>query len=590
MTTIVDDCRVAPIGIIGAGAAGLITAHVLLQDGFQDVHIVTRDAQPGGVWAPTRVYPGLFINNVHGEYRFSPFKMAPVVSGRSDSHLSGDDMCAYMSAFSDKFLGAAQFHYRTEVKRVVRRTDGAWVVSVEDQALGESRELFFSKIVLCTGGCSEPTMPKDLSQDTATRSGFTGKVLHSSRFRERLDEIGGCDPSASVDDLRAAFGRVVIVGGGKSALDVAKYLAYRDIPVSVVFEKVNAFVAAPFTLPAFIRKSRLLSLLSPHIHLRTQLERFLHQTWLGANFVRWFWATLQSLSFNAASIPKDSPLRNVHSLFWQIRIDDEGKVTPDSFYSLVNAGKIQLTAPARAVRFYEGGLIVREHDKQRQVPCDTVVLATGYCSSWRGLFDEETASEIGIGRRVPYAWDGRDEWNSYRTLDNPPEPRDIGSHHLMSSIYRGLVPARNIERRDFAVNGAVFSTNNGYSWEVAAHWISSYFLGDPFLRVPALEEASAEAEREAEWMRRRFPETLRWVNESYSAGIAFFTYPQAADDLLEDMGLPAMRSGGNWLTWPFKVIDLNEIMMLKEERDAKRREYASAEEKERNEEKEKADM
>jgi hypothetical protein len=37
------------------------------------------------------------------------------------------------------------------------------------------------------------------------------------------------------------------------------------------------------------------------------------------------------------------------------------------------------------------------------------------------------------------------------------------------------------------------------------------------------------------------------------------------------MALPAMRSGGNWLTWPFKVIDLREISTLKEERDAKRR-------------------
>lgn len=31
-----------------------------------------------------------------------------------------------------------------------------------------------------------------------------------------------------------------------------------------------------------------------------------------------------------------------------------------------------------------------------------------------------------------------------------------------------------------------------------------------------------------------------------------------------------MRSGGNGLTWPFKVIDLKEIAHLKEERDAKR--------------------
>jgi len=45
------------------------------------------------------------------------------------------------------------------------------------------------------------------------------------------------------------------------------------------------------------------------------------------------------------------------------------------------------------------------------------------------------------------------------------------------------------------------------------------------------------------------------------------SWPQFVDDLLEDMGIRSMRSGGNWLSWPFKVIDLNEISTLKAERD-----------------------
>ena len=42
------------------------------------------------------------------------------------------------------------------------------------------------------------------------------------------------------------------------------------------------------------------------------------------------------------------------------------------------------------------------------------------------------------------------------------------------------------------------------------------------------------------------------------------------DTLLDDMGLPMMRSGGNWLTWPFKSISVREIEKLAEERSAKR--------------------
>lgn len=49
------------IAVIGAGAAGLITAQVLVQDGF-DVQILTRDKSVGGTWEKDRVYPGLYIN------------------------------------------------------------------------------------------------------------------------------------------------------------------------------------------------------------------------------------------------------------------------------------------------------------------------------------------------------------------------------------------------------------------------------------------------------------------------------------------------------------------------------------------------
>jgi hypothetical protein len=45
------------------------------------------------------------------------------------------------------------------------------------------------------------------------------------------------------------------------------------------------------------------------------------------------------------------------------------------------------------------------------------------------------------------------------------------------------------------------------------------------------------------------------------------SWPQFVDDLLEDIGVRAMRSGGNWLSWPFKVINVDEISTLKAERD-----------------------
>ena len=49
-----------------------------------------------------------------------------------------------------------------------------------------------------------------------------------------------------------------------------------------------------------------------------------------------------------------------------------------------------------------------------------------------------------------------------------------------------------------------------------------------------------------------------------------YSWPQTTDALLQDMGLRTMRSGGNWLTWPFKPVDISEIQDLTEEREEKR--------------------
>jgi hypothetical protein len=68
-----------------------------------------------------------------------------------------------------------------------------------------------------------------------------------------------------------------------------------------------------------------------------------------------------------------------------------------------------------------------------------------------------------------------------------------------------------------------FTTNSGFVFEMSAHWISSYFLGDKFLRVPSSpEEAFMSTEREAAFLRKRHPDTTLWTNESYSGAIKFF--------------------------------------------------------------------
>lgn len=66
---------------------------------------------------------------------------------------------------------------------------------------------------------------------------------------------------------------------------------------------------------------------------------------------------------------------------------------------------------------------------------------------------EKTIEELGIGRHPPPANDQEYIWN-YTSLRDPPYSNAHGAQWA-ASIYRGLVPSKNINRRDFAINGAV---------------------------------------------------------------------------------------------------------------------------------------
>ncbi|OSC97983.1 FAD/NAD-P-binding domain-containing protein [Trametes coccinea BRFM310] len=558
--------REESVAVIGSGVSGLITAYTLIRDGFENVEILTKDAHVGGIWARDRIYPGLFLNNVHGEYRLSPLKMPPPVSG--GDRLSGYDMNKYFETFASQFLeGKIQFNL--DVHNIRRPASGqGWLLDISDLKSGIQETREYARLVMCTGGSSNPRIPKELSPEAAAAAGFKGLVMHTVDFARKIDVLlAHAAPAESGPDTPS----VVVIGGGKSAQDVCAYLANEGKKVTLVCHNLDPFTAGPKPLPEFLRKSRLLSLFSPHIHLRTASERFLHTTWVGKKIVDFMWNGLADSSFKAMNIPADSPLRNTVSPFWHVRVNDEGVPRPNGFHPLAVAGKIEVLSPAHVAGFSEDGGSVSLEDG-RAVRASVLVLATGYTSSWSPLFEENTIEELGLKPHLAQP-NPEHHWD-YTTLSDAP-PLHPDAKKWSFSLYRGLVPAKNIHRRDFAVNGACISLNNGYTVEVASHWISSYFLSDPMRIAQTPEEAFKETERDAAWLKRRYPEVPTALNASLTGYLAFWTWPQHVDDLLEDMGLPVMRGGGNGLTWPFHVIDLKEIEHLKEERDAKRAEISS---------------
>ncbi|KAE9390382.1 FAD/NAD(P)-binding domain-containing protein [Gymnopus androsaceus JB14] len=594
--------------VIGSGAAGLVTAQTLIKDGFTSVNVFSQDSNPGGVWEHSKVYSGVFINNLYGDYRFSSLEMPRHPSrDPKNNRLSAEDMQFYFEKFTDTYL-RDRITYNTQVLNIRRpkppfHSDPPnWVVSYRTKGKDEVKEMGFHRIVLCTGGCHKPRIPKAFSPAAVQASGFRGPVIHSSEFRRKLDTIFNVvkpagyytntspetdpylpksnhegDSESESDDP----GVIVVIGGGKSAQDIAAYLANEGHRrnVCMVYEKTDAFMASSSQLSDRVRKSRLLGVLSPHSELRTPIERFLHKTWLGEKIVRGLFQMASNHSFKSFQIPLESPLRLAQEPFWSLRVNDEVCRRGNSFHVLAMKGQIHIEAPVRAVGFGKDGRSLVLSDG-KIIRADAVVLATGYESSWADLFDAQTMNHVGLGKYPPQynpldAYN--EEWQGYTSLEDPPAAA-AANKQWISCIYRGIVPARNIMKRDLAINGAVFSTNNGYVFETTSHWISSYFLEDPFLEVPAsVKEAIQNTERTSAWLRRRYPDMLHWTNESHSSDIQFWSWPQYTDDLLRDMNLTygKARTGGNSLTWLLKPIEIDAIKHLGKERAALRMQSSS---------------
>lgn len=80
----------------------------------------------------------------------------------------------------------------------------------------------------------------------------------------------------------------------------------------------------------------------------------------------------------------------------------------------------------------------------------------------------QTAEEIGISSHVPQT-KVKVKWD-YKTLENAPALKPE-NEEWVTSIYRGIVPAKNIENRDFAIAGA---TVWGYYWDNNLNLIASF--------------------------------------------------------------------------------------------------------------------
>lgn len=181
----------ADIVIVGAGQAGLAAARAAQEHGLEPV-VLEAGEQPGGAWPSYYESLTLFSPARHSALPGLPFP------GDPDRYPTRDEMVEYLRAYAARLH--ADIRCRQRVSGVDPQPDGDLVVTTEAGA-----RLRTPRVIAATGGFGRPHRPALPGLST-----FTGTVLHAAEYRA---------PEAFAGQ------RVVVVGGGNSAVQIAVELA-----------------------------------------------------------------------------------------------------------------------------------------------------------------------------------------------------------------------------------------------------------------------------------------------------------------------------------------------------------------------------
>lgn len=176
--------------VVGAGQAGVATA-TAARDSSMDAIVLEAGDTAGGSWA--RYYDSLRL--------FSPARYSElpgqVFGGDPDRYPTRDELAAYLTRYAEQ--SGADIRYSHRAQTVVADGGGELVVTANDQEFAAPR------LIAATGSFGKPHRP-----DLPGLDSFAGKAIHAADYRSPADANGQ---------------RVVVIGGGNSAVQIAVELA-----------------------------------------------------------------------------------------------------------------------------------------------------------------------------------------------------------------------------------------------------------------------------------------------------------------------------------------------------------------------------
>ncbi|KAF2097856.1 FAD/NAD(P)-binding domain-containing protein, partial [Rhizodiscina lignyota] len=560
--------------IVGAGWHGLAMAKTFLEVcPNENVLIVDSAASIGGVWAHERVYPGLKTNNLIGSYEFSDFPMTPEKYGcKQKSHIPGATVHKYLCDAAQHFDITRRVRLKTKVQTARLVEDSSWIVDTvalsdsESPGNGDNLQTILARrLVIATGTTSEPFRPTFVNEST-----FAGPIVHSKELREQSQVLG-------------AASSIVVVGGNKSAFDVAYTAAQNDTEVHMVMRPSGggpswvwpsrfSFFGISTSI-ARLSFTRFVSWFDPCIWARDSWIRWLlHRTWVGRKLTALFWTLLRRKVERLNGYDKHEALRLLKpwtSPYWMGNSLSANNYE-EPWFALARRGKIKIhignveSLDERAVHFTDGTV----------VDADVLVCCTGWKAAPPIRFipddiharlglpgsiyepDQETLqADRHIFSLFPDLHEGPIKQIPSprgRSIQKRPEHQHEGQATTAYRLYRFSVPTdpQFLRYRTIAFAGAHLSVHAIAIAQVQALWITAFFLDRigtlsiDQLTSSTLGKVRSETVLYAEFERLRRPPEAGGSGHRYPE-MVFDSMPYV-DMLLQELGIQIYRKGSWW--------------------------------------------
>lgn len=319
---------------IASGISGLVSLKECLAEGLK-ADVFEARPEIGGQWAyqaapdengelQSSMYDGVVLNSCRDTTSFSDF---PIDPARHGDYFTHREMYRYILDYAEHFNLHKHIRLGAKILDCVQTDNGKWTVEVLEAGKKQAEKRLYDVLISATGINSLPVIPEINGRDT-----FQGEFLHSHYYR-RPGRFEGK--------------RVVIIGAGSAAVDIASELAPGSKSVHFVTRR------GTWVLPRYVLGSPV-----------EAWDSRVSQTWLPAAFAQW--VNTKLLNLIQGKHPK--LLQPEHGMMQQ------NTTLRSEFIERVRTGTIQVHR-ASVENFGEKSVVLTNGDV---LEADVIISATGY--------------------------------------------------------------------------------------------------------------------------------------------------------------------------------------------------------------------